>query len=504
MGVLFLRLLAPFAFAVVATASWAQCPYGTAYADGCSAAPTANADTIEVPNFFTGYAQQNGQTYATRPPWNVAGVDYPVGINSSYAASLMDPSTVPLPTGCNFIGGALPYVKCANVNNLNISGYDFGHTAVGSVGLYIGAGVTGTLTISNNKFFNGPTLDPQYFDVNIGTVSANVVMSYNYFDGNGVGIPQGDLASIVLDEGLGSLTFQYNAIVNVPSKALSYFIPGANVNISYNYGEGLNFGSGAHSEFTIGNTGGSEEIGYNTFLVDKNNAGGTANIFADNGSAGGTVLNADIDHNVDVSNYDFSYLSYDNPNFSPITSAFLIGPGGQTFDNISITDNYFDPNGSYRCVSPFFTAVTETFSGNVDMIDGSSVDESTGGCTFAEGGIPPSGPIVSGGTGGVPEPPKWAMMFMGFVVVGCTSLWRRSRGVAVMKKTCQNDGHLSVKLLGNYGADDEGEAIKQPVGRDEAQFRNCTGWRSQSQASWTSVLRARPLRARLMRRSGRP
>jgi hypothetical protein len=431
MGGFFLRLLATLVFAVIATASWAQtqlqCP--SAYADGCSAAPTesstAIADGIQVlvPNFFTGYAQQNGQTYVSAPPWNVAGVNYAVGINASYAGNLMDPATAPLPTGCAFHGGTSPYVACANVNNLTISGYDFGHSVAGSVQLYIAEGVTGTLTISNNKFFNGPTLDSDFFGVDItDNNSANVVMNYNYFDGNGPGIPNGLLVAMVLDQSTGSLTFQYNALLNITSKGLSYGSD-SNVNVSYNYGEGLNFGSPAHSEFVSGgpassiSTMSNEEIGYNTFIVDNNNAGGTANIYVSNGVDGGTVLTANVDHNVDVANYDYNPPA-GNPNFSEITSSYLIEAAHQDFGDLSFLDNYFDPNGSFGCIYPFFTATTATFSGNVDMIDASTVG-SSGACDFSDGILPTSaGGMPDSGGSAVPEPPTWAMVLMASLVFG--------------------------------------------------------------------------------------
>ena len=60
-----LRLFGALAFVFIATASWASCPYGTIYADGCSQAPAANADTTQQPSFFSSYAPQNGQTYAS-------------------------------------------------------------------------------------------------------------------------------------------------------------------------------------------------------------------------------------------------------------------------------------------------------------------------------------------------------------------------------------------------------------------------------------------------------
>jgi hypothetical protein len=384
------------------------------------------------PKFFSSYAPQNGQAYVTRPPWNVAGVDYAVGIRSAYAGRLKDPATAPLPTGCAFYGGSMPYVECANVHNLNISGYNFGATPVGAVQLDIKGGVTGTLTISNDKFFNGPTVDKQYYDVIINNSnSANVVMKYDYFNGNGVKIPTGALASIVSDYSTGSLIFQYNAMLDVPSKAIGYAPGNSNVNISYNFGEGLNFGSPVHSEFTIGTTRGSEEVGYNTFLVNNNNEGATANIYLDSGEAGGTVSSARVDHNVLVSNY--------NPRMKSDTSSYLLEPGGQTFDSINFSDNYFDPNGSYGCIYPAFNANKQTFTGNVDMIDGSRVG-GVGGCNYSNGVLPfqsngvlPSQSLIEAAADAVPsvipEPSTWTMLLVAFVVLGYPMARRGARGV---------------------------------------------------------------------------
>jgi hypothetical protein len=375
-----------------------------------------------VPNFFTGYANQNGQTYVSTPPWNVAGVNYAVGINAAYVGNLEDPATAPLPAGCVFVAGSLPYVGCSNVNNLTINGYDFGHSVAGSVQLAIGTGVTGTLTITNNKFFNGPTLDPQLIDVDIDSdVTANTVMEYNYIDGNGPGIPTGKNISNVNYQSTGSLTFEYNALVNVTSKGL-YYGTDSNVTILYNYGEGLGYGNPGHSDLITGgpatatSTMSNEEIGYNTFLVDNNTAGGTANIYVSNGVDGGTVLSANVDHNVDVSNYDFNPP---NSNFTNLTSSYLIEAAHQDFGDLNFADNYFDPNGSFGCIALLSTATTVTYSGNVDMIDGSAANGAA--CDYSNGVLSTGGSGSSIGEGGgsaVPEPPTWAMMLMAWLVLG--------------------------------------------------------------------------------------
>ena len=59
----------PFPQAETITGSNVSCPRGTSYQDGCPGAPSG---TIQYPNLLN--------SYAVRPPWNVAGVDYYVGM----------------------------------------------------------------------------------------------------------------------------------------------------------------------------------------------------------------------------------------------------------------------------------------------------------------------------------------------------------------------------------------------------------------------------------------
>ena len=76
-----------------ACSGWAS----STVADGCAGAPPASAYTIQHPDFFSGYAQQSGQSYVTtggckgyancHPPWAVAGVDYPVGVSTEGCAN---------------------------------------------------------------------------------------------------------------------------------------------------------------------------------------------------------------------------------------------------------------------------------------------------------------------------------------------------------------------------------------------------------------------------------
>lgn len=110
------------------------CPQGNAYVDGC---PAASAGSPQLPTILNGYA--------TRPPWNVAGVDYPVGVPAG--TSLLDPTTAALPPGCSFSGST---VTCLGSTPITLNGYDFS--------LHNGTSLTisaANITVTCSKFVVG-------------------------------------------------------------------------------------------------------------------------------------------------------------------------------------------------------------------------------------------------------------------------------------------------------------------------------------------------------------
>ena len=124
-----------------------NCPQGTSYTnvrgtpDGCLGAPTGTPDNITLfqnSSYFASYANQNGQTYINShpPSWNVAGVDYPVGIPGGTV--FKDPATATLPSGCVYSATGSsnngPKMTCTGSSNPTFDGYDFSGTLIGSHG----------------------------------------------------------------------------------------------------------------------------------------------------------------------------------------------------------------------------------------------------------------------------------------------------------------------------------------------------------------------------------
>src|SRR5215471_9473988 len=105
----------------------------TQYKDGSATAP---AGTPQLPTVLSGYQ--------VRPPWQVAGVDYAVGIPTGTV--LKDPGTINMP-GVSV--NTSTHIVTVTGNNVTLSGYDF--SLNGGWGVYI----TGT----------GATIQDSYFRV---------------------------------------------------------------------------------------------------------------------------------------------------------------------------------------------------------------------------------------------------------------------------------------------------------------------------------------------------
>lgn len=143
------------AIAVTSSTPPPSCPQGTAYPDGCSAAP---AGTAQLPNLFSAPFPPHTAAYAVRPPWNVPGVDYYVGCTLSVCAGTpsgptgTDPTVSGnLPAGASYNPGT--HLVTISANNVTLSGFDFCNPSgsPNGVNIWISGGVTGTI-ITNSKF----------------------------------------------------------------------------------------------------------------------------------------------------------------------------------------------------------------------------------------------------------------------------------------------------------------------------------------------------------------
>lgn len=250
-----------------------DCPYGSAVSDGCSGAPVGG--NVQHADFFTARAFQSGQSHVTRPPWNVAGVDYAVGIPA--ATTLKDPTTDALPSGCTYASNT---VTCNSSGNLTVDGYDFGlHNCV----FLDIRGFTGTITIENNNFTMGSsaacnTNNYGLFGLSSTTNGSSLVVQNNVFNGSAKIYPTLGNYFILFDvyRSTGTSLFQYNAFLDNIARPLETTSSG-NWVAQYNYFEGLNYGNVAHGEFTMfasSATGVNVTAQFNTSLNPTDYGGG--------------------------------------------------------------------------------------------------------------------------------------------------------------------------------------------------------------------------------------
>ncbi|MDE2096640.1 MAG: hypothetical protein KGL39_05280 [Patescibacteria group bacterium] len=376
------------------------CAFGNSFTDGCPGAPVAGAHTVQHSNFLVGYANTNGQTYAgagtgscvntnCHPPWNIAGVDYPVGIDASVVTSLVDPTTATasgsgangvLPSGCTYTGNPNYWIECGgNTTDILIEGFDFGNTAQGCVRLILDSNATSsghTVTIANNNFLNA-TNHCDVANSNLigpnGQGAYNLVVRNNVIDSNGATLSSNGMIG-VQDNTTGAITIQYNALLRNAGNAIFIRTPG-DMTIQFNYSEGMSYPGCApqHADWdSIDSAGGTVALvtfGFNAIQMPSISAScATTLIWISNGIIGSNFTTATVNNNVEVSNY------YPAGSYDPVGYLNVVAYG--TVGTLNWTQNYMDPNGANGCFahesSP--TITTENFTGNVNLRDGTATD----------------------------------------------------------------------------------------------------------------------------------
>jgi hypothetical protein len=367
------------------------CAYPTSAVDGCAGAPTiANAYTVMHSNFFTSYALQSGQTYVNPhpPQWNVAGVDYLVGINAAQVnvSSLKSPANIgsdPNARSCSF-NATKNSVLCTAASNTVINGYDFSQPN-GCTVLVVNSG-PGSLTIENSYFTYGPTCNTVYNGNSIAHINntGNIQILNNYFWGNpSVWTTTGDTCFFFFYPlaGTGSstnqITIEYNAFVDGPSREFETDGP-TDIVWKYNYLEGLVWHEGQnHGEAILSNESGTQNNQYwqySTFLQPSSTYASAktpgVNAISDITVALSpiTIGNVVYENNVSVANLPTVYPGY--------PSVGTVGLGSSwTITNLTLTNNWLDPVGAYFCFRVnVANNVTET--GNADLRSGNAI---TGG-----------------------------------------------------------------------------------------------------------------------------
>lgn len=333
-----------------------------AYGDGSVGAVAA---TTQFSNFFTSRALQSSQTYSTRPPWKVAGVDYAVGYATG--TSFKDPSSAGLPTGCTYASNV---VTCgSSAASPTFDSYDF--SLHNGISLDILSGVTGTVTLTNNYFLNGSSSNTQFDLITVEGGSSNIVMTNNTFDGGSPSLFH--VISFLQFLSSGTVADSYNAYLRVGGHFHRLATAG-NVTTKYNYGEGMCYSPcPQHGEWDIllfTGTMAHLTYNYNTFLEPSavNQVAMTTTFYISGGNANGSSITlADIQANTVAINLTSGTVT---------VSSAAIEWGYISVVTSNVLYNYIDPTGAQFCfldAGGGGTRTTITYTGNINLRDGSPI-----------------------------------------------------------------------------------------------------------------------------------
>jgi hypothetical protein len=287
-------------------------------------------------------------SYAKRPPWKVAGVDYAVGVPSMTV--LTDWKLLSGPGITMNTTAIPPYVRVDDTSNVVISGVDFSLHG-GAIVLFINS-PNPTVTNSN---FGGVNLTKMsnaaiWSDPN----SPNLTASYNTMDGAGPGTGAGFISSA----GSGTTTLTYNWFKNFPNHILE-MLASAPFAIVYKYNliEQGGMQVGAHPNLLQEGTNSdsaSIDVEYNTSYQTHQVAGGEQFQFASYGT--GLIKNVTLAYNVLIAAG------------SGIAVSYTIHGGGAQNAGVA-HDNYIDRTATYGWLYP--GSVTGwKFSNNYNMTTG--------------------------------------------------------------------------------------------------------------------------------------
>lgn len=357
----------------------------TAYADGSVNASTATS--AQYPSLLSGY----GST----PPWQVAGVGYYVGPQSS-CSSFTDPNTISTTANYTVVrsntnGGSSVIGNYITVtgDNQTFNCYDFSLHGGWQIDVQ-GNGCT----ITNNNFVQQSTAQqPILFE---GTAQGGTV-KYNTINGNSTNDITGNaVAQIFIVGNIGTFTVEYNYIYNTWSRPIDYGGQASGLTqtdtIKYNLIVNTGISTVQHGDFVFSNStnGGTINLthDFNTIYQPNAPAGGGAQgivAFAHGGS-NPTFNSPDISYNALVTITPSPPLTGSNEGVDP-----MMHLGTTEINGVgTVQYNYLDPSGNLAAggspglyLSNDTTAGnlngTITCSGNVNMLNGSAVTSASGG-----------------------------------------------------------------------------------------------------------------------------
>ena len=315
----------------------------TLYNDGSAQAP---AGTPLLPKLLSGYA--------VRPPWEVAGVDYAVGVPAG--TILQNPATISM-TGVTV--DTATHTIYVTGSNVTLSGYDFG--SAGGWGVYIETGVTNTV-IENSNFLVGAN---QNVPISAAAGSGNLTVQDNTI--NGGGGQDAAVWALINYNGSGTFTAKYNSLLNAPEDAIDFSSGTMTTIVEYNLFENLGTDTGSHPDpvqYDAVDSTNSVEA-FNTIYQPSASGMQGVQLQAQDGS---TLTNTEIENNTIVAPGPTLTMSY---------SVAVIQNAGNTINGAVVANNYIDYSGAY---GPFYppSGSKLTFTDNINMTTGTAIANPSG------------------------------------------------------------------------------------------------------------------------------
>ena len=281
--------------------------------------------------------------YASRPSWQVAGVDYHVGAPSGTA--LKDPATISM-AGVSVDTST----RTVNItgNNVTLDGYDF--SLHGGYQVYVSGANT---TIRNSNFALGTNTGA--YLISGGPSALNLTVEYCTMDASTIG----NQTSLIGYTGSGAITLRYNWFKNFPQHVLELAQgSGKEFSVVYKYNliEQGAIAAGAHLNYLQfgGGHATSVDVEYNTTYQTHQVAGGEGFQFYNN-SSGGIIDNSILAYNMMIA----------KGSGGGDAMSYLIHGGGTTG---SVHDNYFDITGAYGAFYGGSFNGWSSFSNNINMV----------------------------------------------------------------------------------------------------------------------------------------
>ena len=337
------------------------------FADGSAQAP---AGTPQLANVLNGYA--------ARPAWQVAGVDYAVGVPTGTV--LKNPTVAAnLPAGVS-IDAANHQIDITGAN-VTLNGFDF--SVGGGWGVYVASSATGTITIENSSFVTGANKQSTAITSASG-VNANLVVEDNSFNGSKANIPSvapppagTGIGAAINWFGSGSVTIEYNNIYNQPADGVDLSSGTITPTIMYNVFNGLGYTQGSHPDPVqfVADKVNNAVIAFNTIYSPQDLSSYNSGLnegLAIESQAGATITNTAIKNNVVIAT---------GPKLTQSLNIGVFQDPSNTMQGVVVSNNYLDPTGAYDAFGSGGSAPSGsnlTFTNNVNMVTGGQTAPGSG------------------------------------------------------------------------------------------------------------------------------